>query len=130
MESEDFGTEDRTGVRSRIVGTAIALFAVIAALIGFDITADYRSGTNTPHVMAEASVMVLALVGLVMFWRQFRRVQDHAEQLSVDLESAEREAQRFREEAREALRGLGEAIDHQFVRWELSPAERRWACCS
>lgn len=68
--------------------------------------------------------MALALVGLALLWRQFRSVQRRAEQLTVDLESARREAQRFREEAHDAFRGLGEAIDRQFTRWTLSPAER------
>jgi DNA-binding NarL/FixJ family response regulator len=44
--------------------------------------------------------------------------------LSADLEVARHEAERFRGEAREALRGLGEAIDRQFDRWNLTPAER------
>jgi DNA-binding CsgD family transcriptional regulator len=51
-------------------------------------------------------------------------VNRQAERLSVDLATARREAERFRAEARDALRGLGEAIDRQFVRWELTPAER------
>ena len=37
------------------------------------------------------------------------------------------EADRFRNEAQDALRGLGEAIDRQFGRWALSPAEREVA---
>ncbi len=61
---------------------------------------------------------------LALLWRQFRSIQLRAEQLTVDLESARHEAQRFREEAHAALRGLGEAIDRQFTRWTLSPAER------
>jgi DNA-binding NarL/FixJ family response regulator len=50
--------------------------------------------------------------------------RQQARQLTVDLVAARREAARFREEASDALRGLGEAIDHQFVRWALTPAER------
>jgi DNA-binding NarL/FixJ family response regulator len=45
----------------------------------------------------------------------------------VDLEAARRVAEQFRAEAREALRGLGDAIDHQFTRWSLTPAEREVA---
>jgi DNA-binding NarL/FixJ family response regulator len=32
--------------------------------------------------------------------------------------------ERFRQDAQEALRGLGEAIDRQFMRWGLTAAER------
>jgi DNA-binding CsgD family transcriptional regulator len=124
MKTDELASADRTGVASRTVALAIALFAMIASLIGFDILADYRSGTNPLHLLSEGFVMALALVGLAALWRQFRSVQRRAQQLSVDLEAARQEAQRFRAEAHEALRGLGEAIDRQFTRWNLSTAER------
>ena len=113
-----------TTVGSRILASSIALFAVIATFIAFDIIEDYRSGAELGHVLFEGLVMALALAGGVIMWLQFRTVQLRARQLSADLEVAQGEVQRFREEAHEALRGLGEAIDHQFTRWGLSPAER------
>ena len=99
-------------------------FATIAALIGFDIAADYRAGTERGHLLTEGIVAGLALVGLVILWQQFSLVQRQARQLTVDLAAARTEAQHFREEARDALRGFGEAMDRQFARWNLSPAER------
>lgn len=123
MKDGDLALSDRTGVGSRIVALSIGLFAIIAVLIGFDIASDYRSGTEPRHVLTEGGVMVLAMLGLVVLWRQFRSVQLRANKLSVDLEAARLEAERFRQEAHEALRGLGEAIDRQFIRWNLSPAE-------
>ena len=93
-------------------------------MIAFDMFADYRSAANPVHVQLEGVVMALALAGLVIMSLQFRAIHLHARQLSRDLEVAHREAERFREEAHDALRGLGEAIAHQFTRWSLSPAER------
>jgi hypothetical protein len=66
MKTEELRPGDRTGVGSGIVILAISLFAIIAALIGFDISADYRSGTERPHLLTEGAVMGLALVGLVV----------------------------------------------------------------
>ena len=124
MEMRDFDAGDATDVRARAAPIAAVLFAAIAVLIGLDIVADYRSGTDIGHLLTETLVMALALTGAVALWRQLRRARWQAEQLTVDLATARREAERFREEAREALQGLGEAIDRQFIRWELSPAER------
>jgi DNA-binding NarL/FixJ family response regulator len=124
MKEEDLGSEDRTAVGLGIVAAGMVLFAVIALLIGFDIAADYRSGTQRSHVLTEAFVMVLALAGLAILLRRVRLVQRQKEQLTVDLAAARQEAQRFRDEAHDALRGLSEAIDRQFDRWSLSPAER------
>jgi DNA-binding NarL/FixJ family response regulator len=74
--------------------------------------------------MTEGMIMVVAVFGLATLLIQFRSLQHRAKRLTVDLEAARQEAARFREEAHEALRGLGEAIDNQFTRWGLSPAER------
>lgn len=124
MNAQEFEPPDPTSVGPRIARYAVALFAAIAAFIAIDVIGDYRSGTAPGHIVFEGVMMALALAGSVIMWRQYRAVHQRANQLSVDLEVARREAQRFREEAHEALRGLGEAIDHQFTRWGLSPAER------
>ena len=124
MKSTYFARTDGTDVGSRATPVAAVLFAVIACLIGVDIAADYRSGSETSHLLTEGVVMALALAGAAALWRQLRHARWQAEQLTVDLAAARREADRFREEARDALRGLGEAIERQFLRWELTPAER------
>jgi DNA-binding CsgD family transcriptional regulator len=115
---------NRTDVGSRTGAIAALLFVSIAGLIAMDIAADYRSGTDASHLLTEAAVMVAALAGAAILWRQLRSARQEARRLSVDLVAAREDAERFRNEARDALRGLGEAIDRQFVRWQLSPAER------
>lgn len=117
----------RTNVRSRVLPLATMLFMAIAALIGADIAADYAAGSDTGHILVEGIVMALALLGSVALWAQLRSTKQHVSQLSRDLESAKHEAERFRQEAHEALQGLGEAIDGQFERWALSGAEREVA---
>jgi DNA-binding NarL/FixJ family response regulator len=115
---------DPTDVRWNAAPLGVALFTLIAALIALDIAFDYRAGSEAGHVLTEAAVMVLALAGAATLWWQLRSARRDAQRLSVDLAEARAQADRFREEAQEALRGLGEAIDHQFSRWELTPAER------
>lgn len=115
---------DPTDVGSRAAPVAVVLFVVIAGLIGADIVSDARAGTEPGHVVTEAAVMALALAGAIGLWQQLRSSRRQARQLSVDLAAARREAERFRDEAREALKGLGVAIDHQFARWGLTAAER------
>jgi DNA-binding NarL/FixJ family response regulator len=124
MTEQDFTAPDQTDVGRRARPLALGLFAVIALLIAIDIVADYREGTAARHLLSEASVMALALVGVAALWQQVRATRRLAAELTVNLETARREAARFREEARDALRGLGDAIDQQFGRWGLTPAER------
>ena len=124
MSLENLTSRDRTDVGSGAAWVATALFVAIALLIGVDVAADYHAGTEAGHLLTEALVMALALTGAAGLWRRLRAARRQAERLSVDLAAARREAERFRDEARDALRGLGEAIDGQFARWGLTAAER------
>ena len=116
MKAEEFNSVHPTSVGSRIIAYSIVLFAAITVFIAFDVAGDYRSGGGLGHILGEGVIMVLALAGIVIMWVQFKAVHVRADQLSVELKAAVREAQRFREEAHDALRGMGEAIDHQFAR--------------
>jgi hypothetical protein len=64
MTEQDFTAPDQTDVGRRARPLALGLFAVIALLIAIDIVADYREGTAARHLLSEASVMALALVGV------------------------------------------------------------------
>ena len=124
MSLGDLWSTDSTDGEWRAGPFALTLFAAIAALIGVDIAADYREGTAASHLISEGAVMAFALAGVVALWQQARSSRLRAERLTARLEAARQEAVRFREEARDALRGLGDAIDQQFDRWGLTPAER------
>ncbi len=124
MGKEEFRQWDPTHVGSRSLTFATGLFALVTLMIGADLFVDYRAGVEPAHMLTESVMMALAVVGFALLWRQFSFVQHRAEQLTVDVHAARREAQRFREEAYDSLRGLGEAIERQFTRWALTPAER------
>jgi len=93
--------------------------------------ADALGASGLVHVVLEAGVMGAGLVGAALFLAQWRRERGDAASLRArvhELDAAERawrdEAERWRREAEGAARGLVLAIDRQFERWGLSPAER------
>ena len=123
-----FASERRllTGVLLAFLG--IALFAAL------DISSDLREGTTLAHVTAEAGILLVGLLGslfmarrLVLTLRHARAVQREALELAGQLEVTRAEANRWRSEARDLMEGLGAALDHQFERWNLSPAEKEVA---
>lgn len=116
--------DDLTDVGRRVAVPSATVFVLIAVLIGFDVASDYRAGTNAAHLVVELLVMAVAVAGVFLLWRLMRSAQHRAESLHADLAVARADAKRFSEEARDVLRGLGEAIDRQFERWGLTPAER------
>ena len=98
-------------------------FALIAVLIGADAASDWSSGGGRGHIAVELVVMVLAVGGMGALWGHLLAARSRARLLARDLGEARADADRWKGEAQEVLRGLGAAIDRQFERWRLSPAE-------
>ena len=103
---------------------AALLFVVIAVLMAVDMTSDAGTGADRLHLTGEGLAMLASFGGVATLWRGWRAAEARAARLDVDLDLARREAEKFRADAREALQGLGAAIDKQFIRWALTPAER------
>ena len=109
-----------------LAGLSVA--AGISVFVALEI---YETPTLTPTdlllELVELVPIVLLSVGFVLLFRMAMRQRD--DQLAVirDLEVARVEGQRWRTEARTLLNGLGEAIDQQFSRWNLTEAEREVA---
>jgi DNA-binding CsgD family transcriptional regulator len=71
--------------------------------------------------------LVVVTVGVVLLFRMAYRQREEQATLLRDLEVARIQGQRWRSESRAFLAGLGEAIDAQFSRWNLTEAEREVA---
>lgn len=106
------------------MAVASLLFAAIAILMVIDMTSDAGTGADRKHLLGEGLVMLASFTGVGILWHGWRAAEARAAQLDVDLDAAKREAEKFRADAGEALKGLGAAIDKQFDRWSLTPAER------
>lgn len=124
MTKKDLSNGDNTDVGRRRQGLGAVLFLIIAAMMAIDLAEDAATGAEWEHLLAEAVVMALAVVGVGALWRGLRNAETRAARLDVSLDMALKEAGKYKAEAHEALRGLGEAIEAQFERWDLTPAER------
>jgi DNA-binding CsgD family transcriptional regulator len=119
--SETAGTWPRSWAIAAIVG-GIALLMGLEIIEEPDLTA-----SEILFEMIEPTILVLTAAAVVHLLGRTRR--QHQEQLSLihDLEIARSEGAQWRSDMRELLRGLGTAIDGQFDRWDLTPAEREVA---
>jgi DNA-binding CsgD family transcriptional regulator len=88
-------------------------------------------GSLTPRQIVleliDLTPSVLTSVGLVLLFRVTSRQRDEHVRVIRDLELARAQGQRWRSEARSYLDGLGQAIEVQFSRWNLTEAEREVA---
>jgi DNA-binding CsgD family transcriptional regulator len=104
--------------------TSIAMFAFIAVLMAIDLVIDVREVGWVPSQAFELFVFVLALAGIAIHGWQLASARSMSERLGRELTETRAEAQRWSREAKDVLNGLGAAIDRQFEKWALSPAER------
>jgi DNA-binding CsgD family transcriptional regulator len=118
----------------RVAGGGAVLFALVAGLALADLAADLAEGTTLLHVLAEGGVVAVGVAGLVMMVRRLsalaareRELAAETERLTDRLQASRDEAERWRREAGDLLRGLGEQIDQQLDRWQLTPAEKEVA---
>ena len=77
--------------------------------------------------LVDLAPTVLTSVGVVLLFRVTRLQRDEHLHVLRDLEIARVQGQRWRNEARGLLDGLGSAIEQQFSRWSLTEAEREVA---
>jgi DNA-binding CsgD family transcriptional regulator len=125
------GDLDRAGpssdVRALARQSALA-FAAVAALATVDLLSDTgSSGIEPQHVLLEGALLAVALGAIWFLRRAVRRTGREVEALRGAVEAWRSEAERWRRESRGLLEGLGAAMDAQFERWQLSPAEREVA---
>src|SRR4051812_35012957 len=100
--------------------TPFFLFALIALLMAADVVIDLRSGAPAVEFF-EVIIFIAALMGIAYYWRQRIAERHRSEHLDKELGEARAEvrrwaadAQRWNQEAQEALQGLSAAIDLQF----------------
>jgi DNA-binding CsgD family transcriptional regulator len=114
--------------------TSMILFALIALLMATDLTIEFRQGVPMALQSFELVIFMSALAGIAFHWWQMAAARRRSARLDVELAEARAEAHRWSEDARRwsaeaqsQLQGLGVAIDRQFERWGLTPAEREVA---
>lgn len=72
------------------------------------------------------NIVPLVVLGGLPVWLTYRTylVYKNTLALTRDLDAARIQGRQWRDETRALLKGLGEAIDRQFLTWKLTEAER------
>lgn len=114
--------------------TLMLLFAVMAVLVGIDLITDLQARTTPAHVLLELVVVAIGFVaagaialGLRRSARDAQELREQAARLAENLRVTQQEAARWRSDAGALIAGLSAAIDAQFARWDLTPAEQEVA---
>jgi DNA-binding CsgD family transcriptional regulator len=110
-------------LRLRFAALGIGAFLVLMALEVW--TEDEPVGIGDVLVDALAmALLVASATGVSLLTGRFQKQHEEKQALLRDLAVAHAEGRAWRDSAQSYLSGLGEAIEKQFEKWELTPAER------
>ncbi|HPF35752.1 LuxR family transcriptional regulator [bacterium] len=101
--------------------------ASIVVLGTVDLVFDAPSGMDTAHFLVELLLILVCLSAAVGLGRSWLRTLRSLDRLEHDLQGAWADREIWRGQALTLRRGLGEAIDAQLDRWQLTPAEKEVA---
>lgn len=101
--------------------------SLVVWITAIDLFLDFATGVHWVHVVIESLVLaVLAAISTAMWRARGRRIEalgETVKTLGSQVQDLGAEVVRWRAENEELMRGLGQAIDEQFIRWQLSGAE-------
>ena len=110
------------------------LYVLLALALGsivvggtIDLLLDQPQDWFSFHVIFETLMIARALLMATTLWLGWWKAERSLEDMRNRLEARRAERDEWRESARKALEGLGEAIQRQFDAWKLTPAEREVA---
>jgi DNA-binding CsgD family transcriptional regulator len=107
----------------RDVVLSVLLLFGIAFFVAVDLVEDYFAGLSLHHFLVHVVMLGLAIAHGLILWRRLQAQRMEVKVLDRDLATAQLETERWRREASTAIRGMGEAIQQQLARWQLTEAE-------
>ena len=125
LDPHDDGTSDGAHTPLRAI-LAVALLSIVVGGTA-DLVMDDPETWLSFHVVFEVLMIAGALLMATTLWLGWWRSARAATALQARLAEQAVERDRWRASSREALEGLGRAIDAQFDAWRLTPAEREVA---
>jgi DNA-binding CsgD family transcriptional regulator len=110
-------------IRLRFALLAVGAFVLLMAL---EILTD-EDAFSLGDFLADGlqlALLVACAAGVSLLAGRFQQERDEKEALVRDLELARAEGKAWRDSAQSYVSGLGEAIEKQFEKWQLTSAER------
>jgi DNA-binding CsgD family transcriptional regulator len=120
----DIPPPDRAVRTRHLVG---GLLVAMAAAGVVDLLTDSPRIWRSGHAVVEIAFILLGAAAAFLLLRGWRETERSLEEIREALARRQDERDRWQALARNALRGLGEAMDRQFGEWSLTPAERETA---
>ncbi len=120
----DPSSYDRPGRSRLLVGWLLVAMGLVGA---WDLATDSPRVWRGSHAAVETAFILLAAVSAALLFRGWAAAERSLTATRSALAARQSERDHWQALARNALRGLGEAMDRQFDEWMLTPAEKETA---
>lgn len=105
----------------------VLILSVILIMVIFDLVSDYKEGTTYWHLMTEGLMGLMAVIGIFIVLRNSIETKQELKDEREKFSNFKLEAEKWREQSRNYVEGLSQAIDQQLTTWNLSSAEKEVA---
>ncbi len=105
----------------------VLILSTILIMVIFDLVSDYKEGTTYWHLMTEGLMGLMAVIGIFIVLRNSIETKQELKDEREKFSNFKVEAEKWREQSRNYVEGLSQAIDHQLTTWNLSSAEKEVA---
>ena len=102
----------------------IPIFLVVVLASGADLVADLSHGAGTEHIIKEALVVSVSIVGIAWLISGLRQQRREINQLRRELENASKNSPTPRSYVIEGRKSLGQVVSQQFSEWQLTDSEQ------
>ena len=103
------------------------ILLLISIMTTIDIVNDAREGIVWWHLFTEASVAIIALVGVYYLLSKTFKLEHSLESERQFTSKLQNEASNWKEHSKKYLDGLSSSINEQLCKWELTAAEKEVA---
>lgn len=100
---------------------------LVISFSGFDLVSDFRSHADFGHLVGEGVLLGLGVIIFVRVWIQSIKFKKENVVLEVQLKKSQEELAQWTKKNQEILNGFSEAINSQFLKWNLTSAEKEVA---
>jgi len=104
------------------------IFLIIIALTNLvDFVADFQEGSDLYHILLEAVIVILSMLGITWLIHEVVSRRRQMEQLKIKLEKSNQSLAASRKHIKKLGQEYLKVIQAQFSEWRLSPSEKEVA---
>lgn len=95
-----------------------------AVFVASDLVSDAQAGGSFRHLLTEMVLLAFFIIGLIYSVAEGFKLKKRNAEITKSLDQANAEARTWKANHEKLIQGLSQAIDEQFLKWNLTHSEK------